>query len=259
MTGPARWAAALALAAGAACSDLTSVASGPASLAIDSLPFPSVVVGDTLRDTLGVVRNVTARVFDGANTLLTNQPVRFFALDTGVVLDSLTGRLVGRSRRSSVRVVASLGTLQTAARTLAVANRPDTASAPDAVTPMLYVTVPRTDAANTRTIRVKVGSLPVPAGTSTADSLVEGWLVRFALTRTPTVVDSVFLAGGVANTPWAITDASGVASKTFRILPKLGSRTKDTAIVQATVTYKGAPVKGSPVQLVIPLSPRDST
>ena len=76
MTVSFRRALALALLGSAACSDLTSTPGGPQSLSIDSLPFPAVVVGDTLRDTLGVAAPVTAKVYDGANRVIAGAPVR---------------------------------------------------------------------------------------------------------------------------------------------------------------------------------------
>ncbi len=244
---------------GAACSDLTSVPGGAQSLAIDSLPFPSVVVGDTLRDTLGLVTSISAKVYNGANVLIPGAPVRFLTLDTGVVIDSITGRLRGVTRRTGVRIIASVAGLQTGPKTIGVANRPDTASNPDGVSRLVYVTVPRNDPANSFSLRVKVGSQPLLPGTTSADSVVEGWLVKFAITRAPVnAVDTTQLSGGIANTPWALTDASGLATKMLRVVPTLGSRIRDTALVRATVTYKGVNVKGSPFTIVIPLAPKDS-
>ncbi len=244
---------------GVACSDLTSVPGGAQSLAIDSLPFPAVVVGDTLRDTLGVAAPISAKVYNGANVIIPGAPVRFLSLDTGVVIDSVTGVLRGLNRRTGVRILASVAGLQTSPKLLGVANRPDTASNPDSVHRLVYVTVPRTDAANSYALHVKVGSLPLVPGTTSADSVVEGWLVRFAVTRAPVnAVDSTQLGGGIINTPWAVTDATGLASKVLRVVPTLGSRIRDTALVQATVTYRGVNVKGSPFTIVIPLAPKDS-
>lgn len=243
----------------AACSDLSSTPGGAQSLSIDSLPFPSVVVGDTLRDTLGIAAPVTAKVYDGANRLIAGAPVRFIALDTGLRVDSVTGRVTGVNRRTGARLLASVGGLQTSPKTLGVTNRPDTASNPDPVRRLVYVTVPRTDPANSYSLRVKVGSRPLLPGTTSADSVSEGWLVRFTLVRAPVgAVDSTFVSAGIANSPWAVTDAGGVATKSLRVVPTLGSRVRDTAIVSASVTYKGLAVRGSPVQIVIPLAPQDS-
>jgi hypothetical protein len=244
---------------GAACSDLTSVPGGPQSLSLDSLPFTAVVVGDTLRDTLGVAHPLSAKVYDGANKLIAGAPVRFLSLDTGVVLDSITGRLIGVNRRTGVRLLASVSGLQTSPKLIVVANRPDTASNPDTIARLVYVTVPRNDPANSFSLRVKVGSQPLLPGTSSADSVVEGWLVRFAVLRAPVnAVDTTQLTGGVLNSPWAVTDASGFATKILRVVPTLGSRIRDTARVQATITYKGVNVKGSPITFVVPLAPKDS-
>lgn len=254
----ARLTGAVGLAVAAACSDLTSVPGGPQSLAIDSLPFPAVVVGDTLRDTLGVASPVTAKVYDGHNALITGAPVRFVALDTGAMIDSVTGRLIGVTVRTGIRLVASVSGLQTAPRTIGVTNRPDTASNPDTVRRLVYVTVPRTDPANVYAMRVKVASRPALPGLST-DSLVQGWMVRFTVLRAPVgAVDTTTLTGGLANSPWAVTDGSGFATKSLRVVPTLGSRVKDTAIVRATITWRGTNVRGSPLQLIIPLAPKDS-
>ena len=253
-----RRALALVLLGGAACSDLSSTPGGPQSLSIDSLPFPAVVVGDTLRDTLGVAAPVTAKVYDGDNRLIVGAPVRFIALDTGLRVDSVTGRVTGVNRRTGARILASVSGLQTNPKSLGVANRPDTASNPDPARRLVYVTVPRTDPANSFALRVKVGSQPLLPGAS-ADSVTEGWLVRFTLVRSPTgAVDSIFISAGIASSPWAVTDAGGVATKTLRVVPTLGSRVRDTAIVSASVTYRGVAVRGSPVQIVVPLAPHDS-
>ena len=49
-----------------------------------------------------------------------------------------------------------------------------------------------------------------------------------------------------------------MATRTVRVVPKLGSRVKDTVIVDASVTYKGVAVHGSPVRFIVPLTPADS-
>ena len=70
--------------------------------------------------------------------------------------------------------------------------------------------------------------------------------------------DTTRLEGGITNTPWAVSDAGGTAAKTLRVVPKLGTRLKDTVIVDAVVTWKGVAVRGSPVRFVVPLTPKDS-
>ena len=245
--------------AAAACSDLTNTPSGTLSLAFDSLPASAVVLGDSLRDSLGVVKRLSATAYDGAGRVIAGAAVRFLALDTGITVDSATGLVVGTVRRATpARVVAGIGAIQTSTKLITVTNRPDTASKASTLLTMVYVTVPRNDPANSVSLVVRVGSLPAVAGV-TADSISANWAVRYTVVRAALVVgDSTLLGGGIANTPWAVSDATGSAAKSLRVVPKLGTRLKDTVIVDAVVTYRGGDVRGSPVRFVVPLTPKDS-
>ncbi len=244
--------------AGALACDLASAPSGVLSLRFDSLPASAVVVGDTLRDSLGAVAHLRATAFDGAGNPIASAPVRFVSLDTGIAVDSVTGQVTASIRRTTpARIVAGVGTIQTTAKLLSVSNRPDTLSKSGTTGTIVYVTVPRTDPANAMSLGVRVGSLPAVPGV-TADSLTEKWAVKYVLVRSATVAaDTTRLDGGVVNTAWAVT-AAGSAAKTLRVVPKLGTRLKDTVIVDAFVTWKGVAVRGSPVRFVVPITPRDS-
>ncbi|MBI2797133.1 MAG: hypothetical protein HYX65_10555 [Gemmatimonadetes bacterium] len=241
-----------------ACGDIAGTPGGVLSLRFDSLPASAVVVGDTLRDSLGAVAPLRATAFDGAGRVVAAAAVRFVALDTGIAVDSLTGQVTASVRRATpARVVAGVGSIQTSPKLLSVSNRPDTLSKSGTNPTITYVTVPRTDPANSVSLGVRVGSLPAVAGTS-ADSTTEKWAVRYVLVRAATVAaDTTRLEGGIVNTPWSVS-AAGSAAKTLRVVPRLGTRLKDTVIVDAVVTWKGVAVRGSPVRFIVPLTPRDS-
>jgi hypothetical protein len=257
------WAvAALAVCAVASCSD----ANGPGgvlSLQFDKVPMPALVLGDSLRDTLGVAAPLRAHAFGSGTTELAGVPIRYMSLDTGIKVDSIGGWVVATARRTTVaRVVATVAGLQTQPESLAVALRPDTVSKAAAVPPIVYVTVPPTSPQNTSgSLSVRVGSFPAVPGPAT-DSVSGNWLVRYTLVRAATVAaDSTLLVGAAAGAQAAfgVTDlATGVATKVVRIVPKLGTRLKDTVIVDASVAYKGVAVRGSPVRFIVPLTPADS-
>ena len=257
--GAAARLAAIAACATVACGDLTSTPGGALSLAFDSLPASAVVLGDSLRDSTGAVKHLSATAYDGTGRVIAGAAVKFISLDTGIAVDSATGLVVGTVRRATpARVLAGIGTIQTLNKLLTVTNRPDTASKAATPLTMVYVTVPRNDPANSVSLSVRVGSLPVVPGMA-ADSIGTNWAVRYSLVRAAVVAgDSTLLSGGIANTPWAVSDASGHAVKTVRVVPKLGTRLKDTVIVDAAVSYKGVAVRGSPVRFVVPLTPKDS-
>lgn len=246
----------------AACSE----ASGPGgvlSLQFDKVPMPAAVLGDSLRDTTGAAAPLRAHAFGTGATELANVPIRYLSLDTGIVVDSIGGWVVATNRRLTVaRVVATVAGLQTQPESIAVALRPDTASSAAPAPTITYVTVPRTSPQNTSAgLAVRVGSFPATPG-PVADSVSGHWLVRYTLVRAATLAaDSTLLVGATpgAVTAFAVTDlTSGVATKAVRVVPKLGTRVKDTVIVDASVTYKGAAVRGSPVRFIVPLTPADS-
>src|SRR4030081_368098 len=108
-----------------ACGDVSGSSTSVLSIQFDSLAAPSVVVGDTLRDTTGAVilPKVHAFNFKGDEILLPS--VRFVSPDSGVVVDSLTGIVFADSLRSTpARIVASVGGLQ-AIQKIDVTLKPD--------------------------------------------------------------------------------------------------------------------------------------
>ncbi|HEV7839827.1 MAG TPA: hypothetical protein VGO75_17280, partial [Gemmatimonadaceae bacterium] len=84
-----------------ACTDLSGSSTGVLSIQFDSLAAPSVVVGDTLRDTTGAVIVPVVHAFNFKGVEITSVPVRFQSPDSGVVVDSVTGIVFGDSLRST--------------------------------------------------------------------------------------------------------------------------------------------------------------
>ena len=109
-----------ALLAAVSCAELGTGIGNVSYLAFDGIPWPALIAGDTLRDSLGVASPLRAHAYDARGREITEAPFRYFTLDTGVVVDS-NGTMRATTRRDgTVRVVASLGGLPSDDRLLRV-------------------------------------------------------------------------------------------------------------------------------------------
>src|SRR5438552_18517371 len=103
----------VAVAGAVACTDVSGSSTSVLSIQFDTLPSPSVVVGDTLRDTTGAVIRPVVHAYNFKGAEILPAPVYFLSPDSGVTVDSATGVIVGDSLRStSARIVATVGRLQ---------------------------------------------------------------------------------------------------------------------------------------------------
>jgi hypothetical protein len=219
----------------------------PISVALDSLPFPAVVVGDSLRDTSGTVAAVQARAFNFRGELLESTAFRYLIVDRGASIDSTTGIVVGDSVRATpVRIVARLNGLQTNPIQLAVVPRPDSLAAVTTTDTLRYsLTDSTVNVSNELSVRVLHDSNPpVP---------VASWVVRFRIT-VPTDTLLAFMVNG-GSSPVDTTSIDGTAARRVRIRAQRLSMTSDSVIVLASATYRGAHLRGSPQRLVVHLRP----
>ncbi|HMG96518.1 MAG TPA: hypothetical protein VK565_09475 [Gemmatimonadaceae bacterium] len=237
------------------CTDLSGSSTSVLSIQFDSLAAPSVVVGDTLRDTTGAVIFPVVHAFDFSGDEITSIPVRFQSPDSGIVVDSITGVVFGDSLRSTpARIVATVGTLQAIQR-VDVTLRPDLMVAVKGRDTLSYSLIDTTVNIS-RSLTVKLTH-----GTAPDDSAVKSYIVSFAIVSQtdPNLATLVNDAGkpSVVDT----TDASGVAGRAIRLHPLFltSGTTVDSIFVNATAKFKGVPVSGSPVQLVLLLTPRSQT
>lgn len=237
----------------ASCIDLGAAPAGVASVAFDSVASPSVVVGDSLRDTLGVVRPVRGTAFSGDGDAIAGAVFRYRALDRGVSLDTITGLLVGDSVSTTpVRIVAQAGGLQSVVVSLFVVPRPDTLSAVSALDTLAF-SLTDTTANVSDALSVRLRHLAAP-GEAPSDSAVGAYVVSFAIVLpTDTLVARLVDDSGRPSRV-DTTDQSGVAGRKIRLGPK--PPVADSVVVLATARYRGAPVRGSPVRLVLRTIPR---
>lgn len=235
-----------------ACGDVSGSSTSVLSIQFDSLAAPSVVVGDTLRDTTGAVIVPVVHAFNFRGAEIVPAPVRFQSPDSGVVVDSLRGIVVADSLRSTpARIVATVGTLQAIQR-VDVTLRPDLVTAVNGFDSLSYSLFDST-------LNVSPSlAIKLTHGVASNDSAVKSYIVSFAIVSqsNPQLGQLVNDAGkpSIVDT----TDASGIAGRAIRLHPLFltSATTVDSIIVNATAKYRGAQVSGSPVRLVLKVKPR---
>ena len=234
-----------------ACTKIPTDASAVLSLALDSLPAPAVVLGDTLRDSTGRAAPIRATAYNFQGTVISNAPLTFAALDRGVTIDKVTGFAIGDSlRQTPARILISLGSLQ-AIRTLDVTLRPDTVRAVNGRDSLQYSLTDTTKNFSPALSLKVLHSL-------VADSVVKSYVVGFAVVSPADTLLARLVndAGGPSRTD--TTDAGGIASRRIRLNPARLVALTDSIIVNASVKYRGAHIRGSPVRMVLKVKPGTS-
>lgn len=245
-----------------ACFDLTSSLDS-AGLSIGRLPAPSVVIGDSIRDTLGNAVPLTAEVRG-------NRTLRFIALDSAIRVDTnhfLTARTrdTAANAPNLARVIADAGgSLQTPPQSVTITVRPDQIVANGgAIATLLYDPAAVGTVADTANrsaalqIRLRHFYTPGEAFAAPRDTVVRAFVVRFHIVSVPAIADSVRLVSDLGN-PTIIdtTDAAGLAARRVRVFPRSTATADDSVVVLARVAYRGADIAGSPLRIVLPLRKR---
>jgi hypothetical protein len=232
------------------CTDISGSSTAVLSIQFDSLGAPSVVVGDTLRDTTGALVRPVVHVFNFHGQEITPAPVYFLSPDSGITVDSATGIVVGDSLRSTpARIIATVGTLQ-AIQQVDVTLRPDLIQAVNALDSLQYSPLDSTLNVSPL-LQVKLTH-----GVAPNDSAVKSYIVSFAIVAqsNPQLGQLVNDAGqaSVVDT----TDVTGIAGRKIRVHPLSLTSQVDSIVVNATAKYRGVQVSGSPVRLVLLLKPQ---
>ena len=238
-----------------ACLDISSPVTGITAITSVLLPTPSVVVNDSLRDTLGQVQPLAVHAFGPNGDQLPDADiiVRYFAVDSTHKLhvDSTTGYAWGDSLSPLARVVARVtpadgkGTIQTLQVPLPVVPTPVRATKGDSLIdfpfdPTTHDTLSSTVLSPTLDVKV-VGN---------ADTAVQSYVVSYKIVRMPTSKfagePTVRILDRTGNdSTIAITSSSGIASRQLRVrvtaIPEvlLVPPATDTVVVQVRVLYQG--------------------
>ena len=246
----------------------------PASLlAISTMrpAWPSVVVGDVLRDEEGVEAPLRIEAFDSQGNPVTDVTVSYIMLDRGLHADA-AGLVYGDSVRSSpARIVAQVRrgseVIQTPELSVAVVPRPDS------VAPAGFDTLDvKTHTLSRLTDTAQVTSEPLTItlrnrarlASNAEPATVRSWIVRYEITSAPepavTGAKTAFFAGTATQTVAVdTTDNNGAASRAVVLRTSVlgGSRTGTHRVkVTVTVRERGQNVPGSPVEIVVPFDIR---
>lgn len=224
------------VACAAACREVPAPEGGIHAISRLILAAPGLVVDDTLRDSLGVAAPLDVIAYGIDNQPLDPQPEHsFVVLDTGARLEG--GRfLVGKDVGTTVRVVGTVGSLQTQPASVKVILAPDTIVPADSIVHHVSYTIPPDTAAQT-TLNVIVRNRPQDAG-------IETITVHFTIEKAPPSINetsSVVLLNGNTVSTRDTTESNGRASRVARLrLLALAQQDLDTVIVNATAAYRGA-------------------
>ncbi len=253
---------------GGGCAEVGTAPDVPAAIELPPFPFPTVVVGDTMRDESGKAVPIRAIVRNSAGEEITGAPARFlyadFNRDTAFLVDSASGYIVARKAVAEGRIAARVGSSLQVLRGLIATVRPDTAVAGAAPAGLITV-LPDTGRARAQSNTTADLPVIVRNRSGTEVTGVHGWLVRFQIVRpanpTNDTTAAAFLVDDQQRASMLDTTASnGQAARRVRVraaqfpVAQGTASVTDTVVVQATVLYKGRPVAGSPVRLVAPVS-----
>ena len=235
----------------AGCLDYSTDPDEVVAIAFDPLPWPSVVAGDTLRDASGAAAPLVAHLFNGDGEEITG-PVEFFTQQPTINVVSGDFLVANVTGTGTAGVFASAVGVQSIAQQVEIVAAPDSMQG-GPVLPLEWV-VPDDPATNT--------SSPLGARVlSSANAGVGSWIVRFQLEAGGRVIPEtdttqVFLMADNGRPSYVdTTDGSGTASRRMRLRVAPGLVPPDSAVITVKASYRGVPLKGSPVRLVLPVRP----
>lgn len=261
----------------AACADLPSDPATPFSIEIVRAPSPSVVAGDTMRDSLGAAAPVRAIAYNAKGERIEGAPIRYYLAaakpdSAPVTIDPVTGIMVATSDTAFIahtyRVYAEVGGVQSQPETLTVTRRPDTLQVVKARDSLQLSFLSAADSLPvSRELSVALKSL---RAADAAWLAVPAYRVRFRI---------VYPASAASDTSYAMltngdrrrsetdtTDGSGAASRSVRIRKSLfpfatakantvdttDKLVRDSIVIEATaIRERGGAVPGSGQQLVL--------
>jgi hypothetical protein len=245
---------------GMACIDM-SAPKGAASISALLLPSPSVVVGDTMRDSLGIVAPLRVIAYDANDAPIADLPSLFFITDSAAAAHLDKGNVVVGDKLGAIHLIGQVSGVQTTPVTVPITVAPTTLALTAKVDTL---TVPFTKAGDTTS--ASTGSTKIAVTLKgKGDTASLGFVVKYELKSAPaTIAGSTLAAVSILDDLGKLaradtTDATG-ASRTLLVRSSLladvalqGGQKTDSVVVLVSTTYKGAQVGGSPIRVVIPL------
>ncbi|HEY9225866.1 MAG TPA: hypothetical protein VIP11_04420 [Gemmatimonadaceae bacterium] len=242
-----------------------SAPAGPASISLLQLPSPSVVVGDSMRDSNGVVRPIRVVAFDASGIPTDDVLMEFFIVSDTIGIAHLTPSnvLVG-DKVGVARLIGQVKSMQTPFVDLIVTHLPaklQTGPKPNPSRDTLVAPLGADSATSNASVTVTA------VVRSVQDSASRGIIVRYALvghvpgTRQGAPGPAVFIAGDDGKRSTAdTTDPAGLVSRRLTVVSAFLADTAlvrgnsvDSATVEMTASYRGVPLTGSPFRIVVPI------
>ncbi|HKS06365.1 MAG TPA: hypothetical protein VJR92_08645 [Gemmatimonadaceae bacterium] len=240
-----------------ACTQVGADPSAVVAVAFDSLPYPAVIIGDSLRDAAGVATALRATGINTDGDEIPGAVFTFLALDAGATISAERFLTSTGTDAVGVRLIAQAPSgLQSRDILVHVTPRPDSTAQDGTVDTLRYV-VPDELANVSQAIALKVLS------TATAPPPVaRGWIVKFQIeyAGAPVPPTSTTLAWLIDETGRRsaedTTGTDGRVSRRLRVVPTGLTAAADSLIVTATVERYGTPLIGSPVRIAVHVRPQ---
>jgi hypothetical protein len=244
--------------AAVACIDM-SAPKGPFAISLLQLPSPGVVVGDVMRDSNGVPAPLGLTAFDAGGAPVGGFTPDFFITDSLRFAHIGSDQIVVGDSLGTAHIIGQIGNLQTA-----VANVPVT-PVPTKFTPSGTPTT--ATAPLSADSATAIGGAPVSALLQSATNAgVDGFVVKFSIVSAPaTKAGSASPAVYMATTDGKpssrdTTKSGGTTSRQLTVnslfladTDLVAGRKTDSAVVQATTSYKGVPITPTPLRFVVPI------
>jgi hypothetical protein len=253
---------AIAVVIAATCTSIPTDPKAVFSLAVDSLPSPSVVAGDTLRDTNGVAKPLTGRAYNIQNQVLTNVHVKFLSLSPSQLTVSAQNFAIGRSAGDSiVRVIADANGLQSLPFSVPVVLKPTSMVFADSDS-ISSVALSLTNPDSNISVPLNIVLLHQP-DTVGGDSVTRSYIVHYQITHpasaaagkgTPsdTTLPAYLIESDGAPSRTDTTDGNGMGTRAVHFsVPQFQPKSKDSIVVMATAVYRDSVIAGSPRRFVI--------
>lgn len=233
----------------AACNEVGTNPNTPVAIQLDAPASPSVLLGDTLRDSLGHAAPLHVTVFNYKNDSIGGIPVSFLAVDStgAVTVDPALGVVVGHSLVPGVLVVATAAGLQSIPDTIAVVDTPSVMLAEDSARDSVDFSFAGGLRDTVLTLRVRLLHL-------TDSVAVPRYAVHYTIVH-PAPYDNTDSTNVqvVKNQTVAqlvdTTDANGSTNLGLKLTP-FTHAFNDSLVVQVSATAPGGLPAGSPVTYV---------
>ncbi len=250
----------------AACADIVTDPLVPVSIEAEPQAFPSIAIGDSLRDTLGVAQPIRVTLRNIQGDVIQDAPIRYLYVqaqrDTALEVDSTTGmvRVVKQPAAGQLQIAARYAFSLQVLIPVIVTNAPDTAFTTDSDLRLVGF-VPDTGRRGVDSNSVAVTTRVQYKNAAGALQPVNDWIVRYAIVRPANLGNdttaSVFLVNETGR-PSQIdtTDGGGASSRRVRVRPlqfPAAGRTVDTVEVEAMIWRRGQRVRGAPIRFLVPV------